>query len=72
MKGTSLLTRCDLCGKTGRADDEFITHSFRGYAGYGSAYDGEFIQLQVCSQCLDQVLQRREASFDGGKPQNNK
>lgn len=59
MGGTSLLDKCDICGKEGRATDGFIVNTFGGYAGYGSAYDGEYIALHICPDCLDKILGQR-------------
>ena len=60
MQQNNLHTKCSVCGRV----DDFLSgdtfHSFTGYAGYGSKYDGEYITLHFCSECLDKMLDYRE------------
>lgn len=51
------LTRCNVCGKT-------VEHVFEGQmpisihdrVGYGSKHDGSMLDLDICSECFDKLI----------------
>lgn len=49
--------KCDLCGKT---FDEFDEQENFGLhydtIGYGSAFDGETIDIDMCCNCFDKLM----------------
>lgn len=48
------ICKCGLCGKT---DIENVALSeLRLYCGYGSDYDGEVSQIDLCGSCADKIF----------------
>lgn len=47
---------CSVCGKTFDFWDNQEDFCFERYIGYGSKYDMEHIQLNLCCDCFDKVL----------------
>lgn len=56
MQGNELYLKCDLCGKKENYANNDYVHLFAGFAGTGSAYNGEYITLHFCSECLDKMI----------------
>jgi len=59
--GNELFNICDGCGKKDSIARGITHHTFGGYAGYGSRYDGEYITLTFCSACLDKMIEAKSA-----------
>ena len=47
---------CNMCGKTFDLWDHQEDFCFDHHIGYGSAHDFERIQLNLCCQCFDRVI----------------
>lgn len=47
---------CNVCGKALKnpRDLDFVNIHFR--IGYGSKYDGDMIDMDICPECLDKML----------------
>lgn len=53
------LTRCNVCGKT--AEQVFegqMLISIHERIGYGSNHDGSMLDLDICSDCFDKLIDR--------------
>lgn len=48
-----VITYCNRCGKEFDTTDEACGFYVRQKIGYGSAYDGEWLTLDLCTECLD-------------------
>ncbi len=48
--------RCNLCGKKFDLWDEEENFCFRHRFGYGSAYDGYLLNLNLCCKCFDRLM----------------
>lgn len=48
--------RCNLCGKKFELWDEEENFCFRHRFGYGSAYDGYLLNLNLCCKCFDRLM----------------
>ena len=51
------LTRCNVCGKT--AEQVFegqMLISIHERIGYGSKHDGSMLDLDICSDCFDKLI----------------
>ncbi len=59
MPGTALYQTCDFCKRHEDPDKGIFVSSFSGYAGYGSMFDGEFISIHICTECLDKAVAKR-------------
>ena len=47
------------CNKCGKKMDEFDVQedfSFNQTLGYGSKYDGECLELDLCCKCMDELI----------------
>lgn len=51
-------TLCNVCGKTFTDYDEQEHIGLHTKLGYGSEYDGEVIDLDVCCECFDKMLDK--------------
>lgn len=49
-------TRCNMCGKLFDEWDYQEKFSFKSYIGYGSKYDLNKIDLNLCCSCFDKVM----------------
>lgn len=47
---------CNICGKEFDMWDEQEDFSLVRHVGYGSKYDGETIQLDMCCDCFDKLM----------------
>lgn len=50
-------TYCNLCGKkldTWDKQEEFAIYRL---LGYGTRYDGEFLELDLCCECMDKLIE---------------
>lgn len=53
---------CNCCGKEFGTYDYFVTNPISFCVGYGSKYDGERVQLDICVACLDKLIDSCEIS----------
>lgn len=45
---------CNMCGRIiGSCDDFYIRYQY----GYGSCHDGDYLILDLCTECLDKTTQ---------------
>ena len=54
-----------LCNKCGRKLDKFDEQqgfTYKRQLGYGSSYDGEMVDFQLCSACIDNLLAECEVN----------
>lgn len=49
-------TICNLCGKNFDFWDEQGNFSIYTCIGYGSKYDGEQLKLDLCCECMDNLI----------------
>ena len=49
-------TVCNMCGKVFNEWDEQEEFGFHYQAGYGSTFDGEYIDCDFCCDCFDKLL----------------
>lgn len=47
---------CNICGKDFNLWDEQEDFSIRKIAGYGSKFDGQKIDLDICCNCFEQSI----------------
>lgn len=47
---------CNMCGKEFTEIDDFSGLKVNGMLGYGSKYDGDRIELNLCCDCMDTVI----------------
>ena len=47
--------RCTMCGKRFALHDKFADLCFEKQIGYGSVYDSERLQLNLCCECFDRL-----------------
>lgn len=52
--GDFINTRCEICG--GKDCAGAALSRLRLLCGYGSRYDGERIELTICGDCADRIL----------------
>lgn len=45
---------CNICGKPIKSDDDAV--EIYDLIGYGSKYDGEWIEMDICYDCLDKII----------------
>ena len=53
-----VIRKCNLCGKEFDQWDEQADFGLHGYIGYGSKYDGEDIDLDLCCKCFDELVDK--------------
>lgn len=51
-------TLCNLCGKEFDTCDEKEKFGIHTQAGYGSKFDGDNIQLDLCCGCFDGLIDK--------------
>jgi hypothetical protein len=47
---------CNICGKDFNMWDEQEKFSIHKHIGYGSKYDGDHIELDMCCDCFDSLI----------------
>jgi hypothetical protein len=58
---------CDLCAKStliGEEHADFAHFSYgtlRFHGGYGSSHDGTLVELQLCEECVFELVNRRKS-----------
>lgn len=62
---------CDFCGTLYEEEDgdellDAPITSFRIQPGYGSCYDDEMFNLEICDRCLSKLLAQEEISICRG------
>lgn len=58
---------CNKCGKTMEEWDNALGLSLRKRIGYGSVHDGEYVDLDLCCECFDAIVD--SCAFDPVKPE---
>ena len=54
------LTRCNVCGKTvEQVFEGQMVISIHDRVGYGSKHDGSMLDLDICSDCFDKLIDRK-------------
>ena len=48
--------KCNICGKTFDTFDDMFDFGLHTIIGYGSKRDGDTINLDVCTDCVDELL----------------
>lgn len=56
MKGKMTEKKCNKCGKQFDEWDTQENFSIHGQVGYGSKYDGDIIELDLCCNCMDELM----------------
>lgn len=49
---------CNVCGKRMGAIEKHDYASIHQPAGYASKYDGEYIEIDFCPKCLDNLIDK--------------
>ena len=49
-------TSCNICGKTFGMWDEINGFTCEAVLGYGSKYDGMGLELDICCDCMDKLI----------------
>lgn len=49
--------QCNVCGRDTRNTEVHIEIQIHQLIGYGSRYDGEKIDFDVCAKCVDTILE---------------
>lgn len=49
--------RCNRCGKTLDLWDVQEDFRIRRHLGYGTKYDGDILDLQICCKCMDKMIE---------------
>lgn len=49
---------CNMCGKEMDLFDAQENFSLRREIGYGSRYDGEILELNLCCDCMDRIIEQ--------------
>ncbi len=49
-------TKCSVCGKEFNIWDEQQEFEIDCHVGYGSEFDGDHIHIDLCCQCLDDMM----------------
>lgn len=55
-KDTIPQTRCNLCGNVLDEFDLQEDFSFQKRLGYGTKYDMDFLNLKICCQCMEKII----------------
>lgn len=50
------MKKCNMCGKEFDMWDEQENFCFTHYVGYGSKYDFNKVDLKLCCDCFDKVM----------------
>ncbi len=50
-------TICNMCGHEFDFWDEEEGFAYNGLLGYGSKYDGSALQLNLCCECMDKIIE---------------
>ncbi len=53
---TYILKKCSKCGKEFDMWDLQENFSIHKQIGYGSLYDGEYLKLDLCCKCMDELI----------------
>lgn len=51
-------TLCNLCGKEFDEWDEQEGFGIHTRAGYGSKFDGDSVELDLCCECFDRLMDK--------------
>lgn len=51
------IKKCNVCGKEFDMWDKQENFGLHYHVGYGSVHDGEVIELDLCCDCFDKVLE---------------
>jgi hypothetical protein len=49
---------CNLCGKDLNLFDKQENFSIHKEIGYGSEHDGDTLDLQICCECMDEIIKK--------------
>lgn len=49
--------KCNKCGKDMDKYDRYLDFSIRKRLGYGSRYDGDFVRIDLCCDCVDTLIE---------------
>lgn len=53
---------CNVCGKKFDFWDTQENYNIHTYCGYGSKFDGETIDLDICCECFDKLVESCKVS----------
>lgn len=51
---------CNMCGKVFDEFDKQEEHGIHKWLGFGSKYDGDELDLDICCKCLDSLIDQCE------------
>lgn len=51
QSNTDFICKCGLCGKS-----DLVMSELTLKANYGSSYDGEVLQIDLCGNCADKIF----------------
>lgn len=58
---------CNLCGRDFDTWDKMEDFSIHKRCGYGTKYDGDTISLDICCECMEQLIDSCRVSPVQGK-----
>ena len=53
---------CNICGKKFDVYDESSGACISTEIGYGSKYDGELVDFDICNECMDELIDKCKIS----------
>ena len=51
-------TRCNMCGRTFTPIDKYGGILIDEILGYGTKYDGEYLRINMCCECLESMIEK--------------
>lgn len=60
LKDSKMTTKKIICNKCGKTFNEWDTHedfSIYKHLGYGTKYDGDYLQLDICCGCMEKLIE---------------
>lgn len=51
-----LLPKCNICGKEFDVCDASENFAIKGKLGYGTKYDGDKLDLHICCECMNNII----------------
>lgn len=54
--------KCNICGKSFDFWDENENFSIRKWMGYGTRFDGDYLDLDICCGCMEKLIDQCKIS----------
>lgn len=56
MEKEKEVLRCNICGKEFDMWDEQEAFSLHKQLGYGTKFDGEYLNINICCECMENII----------------